>query len=82
LIYAIFACIGGIGFAFYKGPMFALACFAYVPVFLTIIGVFGLMIKKATIEKIDIVKGLGGIAEETLNAIKVVVSFGREEKEI
>lgn len=29
----------------------------------------------------DVVKHLGGLAEETLTAIKVVVSFGREEKE-
>lgn len=30
----------------------------------------------------NVVKQLGGIAEETLTAIKVVSSFGREEREL
>ena len=29
-----------------------------------------------------VVKNLGGVAEETLSAIKVVASFGREEREL
>jgi hypothetical protein len=32
--------------------------------------------------KLETIKGLGGIAEEILTSIKVVISFGREEKEI
>jgi ABC-type multidrug transport system fused ATPase/permease subunit len=32
--------------------------------------------------KLNVVKQLGGISEETLTAIKVVTSFGREEREI
>jgi ABC-type multidrug transport system fused ATPase/permease subunit len=33
-------------------------------------------------DKLDVVKELGGIAEETLTAIKVVTSFGREQREL
>lgn len=55
---------------------------AYIPVFLIVLTVFGLMVKKATLNKMYVVKGLGGVAEEILSAIKVVASFGREEKEI
>lgn len=75
-------CVGGIGFAFYKGPLFAMICMSYVPVFLIILVVFGRRVQSATIGKLETTKGLGGIAEEILTSIKVVISFGREEKEI
>ena len=32
--------------------------------------------------KLNVIKHLGGIAEVTLTAIKVVTSFGREEREL
>lgn len=32
--------------------------------------------------KLETIKGLGGVAEEILTAIKVVIAFGREEKEV
>jgi ABC-type multidrug transport system fused ATPase/permease subunit len=54
----------------------------YIPIFLFILAIFGRQVRSSTLEKLDITKGLGGIAEETLLAIKVVVSFGREEKEL
>lgn len=82
LIFSVCAAFGGMGYAFYKAPAFAGCCMAYVPVFLFVLTVFGLQVKKATSDKLDIVKELGGIAEETFNAIKVVISFGREQKEI
>jgi ATP-binding cassette subfamily B protein len=82
LLFAGSCCVGGIGFAFYRGPMFAGICMAYVPVFLAILIIFGRRVQSATMGKLDTVKGLGGIAEEILTAIKVVISFGREEKEI
>ena len=40
------------------------------------------MVKKITAAKFDIVKQMGGVVSETLYAIKVVASFGREEKEL
>ena len=54
---------------------------SYVPVFLFILVVFGLQVKSSTMNKLNVNKGLGGVAEETLTAIKVVSSFGQEEKE-
>jgi ATP-binding cassette, subfamily B, bacterial MsbA len=47
-----------------------------------ILVVFGLAVKKSSLEKLGVIKQLGGIAEETLTAIKVVTSFGREEREL
>ena len=70
-------CIGGIGFAFYRGPKFAGLCLAYIPVFLLILIIFGRKVKSATLRKLEVVKHLGGVAEEILAAIKVVATFGR-----
>lgn len=39
-------------------------------------------VKKSTIAKLDAIKTLGGIVEETLTAIKVVASFSKEDREI
>lgn len=62
--------------------MFALMCLSYIPVFLAILAIFGRMVRNATIQKLEVVKSLGGVAEETLTAIKIVQSFGREDREI
>jgi ATP-binding cassette subfamily B protein len=81
MLYAIAAGLGGIGYSLATGPIFALVCLAYLPVLLGILGVFGSMAKAAGTHKLEGIKQLGGIADETLTAIKVVASFGREERE-
>ena len=81
LIFAITTCLSGIGYAFWYGPIFCLVCLAYLPFLLAMIGIFGMKVKKTTLEKLNVTKQLGGIAEETLTAIKVVSSFGREDRE-
>jgi len=53
-----------------------------LPVFFMILGTFGIMVKKITAAKFDIVKQMGGVVSETLYAIKVVTSFGQEAKEL
>ena len=64
------------------GVSFAAACVAYLPILLAIIAIFGMQVKKSVGDKLDVVKQLGGIAEESLTAIKVVTSFGREQREL
>jgi ABC-type multidrug transport system fused ATPase/permease subunit len=39
------------------------------------------VVKKASIDRVEAVKGLGGVAAETFSAIKVIVAFGGEEIE-
>lgn len=78
LIFALFQGIGGCIFAFYAGKVYAAILIGYLPVFFTILGTFGIMVKKITQAKFDIVKQMGGVVSETLYAIKVVVSFGQE----
>jgi ABC-type multidrug transport system fused ATPase/permease subunit len=82
LIFAIFTGIGGCLFAFYTGQNYSLSLIAYLPVFFIILGTFGIMVKKITTDRLDIVKQTGGVVSETLYAIKVVASFGREELEL
>jgi ABC-type multidrug transport system fused ATPase/permease subunit len=43
---------------------------------------FGAVVKKATIEKLGVVKKLGGVVEESLTAIKLIVSFANEDIEL
>ena len=40
------------------------------------------MVRRFTMDKVEVIKHLGGISEETLTAIKVVASFGREDREL
>jgi ATP-binding cassette subfamily B protein len=82
LIFAVFTGLGGCGYAFYTGKMYALWLVAYLPVFFIILGTFGIMVKKVTAARLDTIKQMGGVVSETLYAIKVVVSFGREEQEL
>jgi ABC-type multidrug transport system fused ATPase/permease subunit len=82
MIYAVSTCISGIIYGFYFAPVYAAICVLYLPFLLTILGVFGRMVQRTALQKVTVVKNLGGIAEETLTAIKVVASFGREEKEL
>ena len=77
-IFSMSACLAGIVYAMVYGWAYALACVAYLPFLLTILVVFGMMVKKSTLDRLNVVKELGGSAEATLTAIKVVTSFGRE----
>jgi ABC-type multidrug transport system fused ATPase/permease subunit len=49
---------------------------------LVAIVLFGSAVKKASIDKITVLKELGGITEEILSSIKLITSFSNEEKEI
>ena len=40
------------------------------------------MVRRFTIQKLAVIKHLGGVAEESLQAIKVVAGFGREDQEL
>ena len=76
LLFAISTCVAGIVYALTFGPKFALVCLAYLPVLLATITIFGLQVKRMTVEKLNVIKHLGGVTEETLTAIKVVAGFG------
>ena len=64
------------------GSNYALILIAYLPVFLFILSTFGILVKKSTGQRLESIKVMGGVVSETLYAIKVVASFGREEAEL
>ena len=78
LLFALFNAIGGCIFAFITGPELALYLIAYLPVFFIILGTFGILVKNSTGERLDAIKQMGGVVSEILYAIKVVISFGKE----
>lgn len=82
MIYAVSTLVAGMCYALYFAPVYAGICMLYLPFLLTILGVFGRMVQRTALEKVTVVKNMGGIAEETLTAIKVVASFGREDREL
>jgi ABC-type transport system involved in cytochrome bd biosynthesis fused ATPase/permease subunit len=61
--------------ALYEAPIYALICLAYFPVIFITIGLFGKKLKDASIHKLAMSKKLGGVVEENLSAIKLIVSF-------
>ena len=56
LIFAISTCLSGIGYGLYYGPAFCGVCLAYLPFLLACIGIFGMMVKKSTLEKLNVTK--------------------------
>ena len=82
LIFAVSTGIGGCLVAFISGRTYAVVLIGYLPVFLIILGTFGIMVARITAARLELIKQMGGVVSETLYAIKVVASFGRENEEI
>ena len=61
--------------AFASGPVFSVVAFAFFPLFMTTLGFFGKLLKKATNSKLEQLKKLGALTEETFSALKLVISF-------
>jgi ABC-type multidrug transport system fused ATPase/permease subunit len=73
--------VGGIIIAFYRGADFAGVCTAFIPIMALLMGIFGARVKVTTAAKMEVVKKLGGVIEESLTAIRLIASFANEEKE-
>ena len=69
---------GGLAIAFWKGPVFTLVCLAFLPMMMLVFAVFGGLVKKAQVKKLAQIEELGAHTEETLSAMKLVVSFAQE----
>ena len=74
--------IGGMAISFSRGPIFALVCVAYIPILAILVIIFGGISKKAALLKLGANRELGGQTEESLSALKLIVSFAQEEKAI
>lgn len=67
--------LGGIGISFYRSPVFALICIAYMPLIVITMTIFGQLSKAESFKKLEANKELGGFSEESLSALKLIVSF-------
>lgn len=79
LVYAISMFISGLCIAFYQGPIFTLVSICYMPLMVGVISIFGGLVGKKMREKLIQTKKLGAHTEETLSALKLVVSFAQED---
>ena len=78
-----FACfISGVGISLYSGADLAGACIAFFPIIFVILAIFMKQVKKTSIVKMAAIKKLGGVIEESMQAVRLVVSFANEEKEV
>ena len=75
LVFSGFAGLTGIVIAFVRGPKLAAALSLSVPIFAIALGMLIGRVKTSAVVKMGAVKELGAITEESLSAIKVVVSF-------
>ena len=71
--------LGGFSIAFYKGVAYTLICLAYVPVIVILFFFLGKNTRLAQSLKLEANQELGGFTEECLSAMKLVVSFSRED---
>jgi len=69
---------GGLAIALWKGPIFTLICMGFMPLMMMTFAVFGGLVKKAQVKKLSQLEELGAHTEETLSAMKLVVSFAQE----
>jgi len=82
IIQAFGTFLGGFAMSFYKGPVMALLCLIYAPIIVIAFTFLGGANKVSQFKKLEENQKLGGIAEEALQAIKLVVSFVQEENAI
>ena len=74
-VMSIAAILGGIAIGMYKGPIFACVCLGYVPVIIFCAFCLGGVAYKSQWVKLGANTELGGFTEESLSALKLIVSF-------
>lgn len=82
LLQALGSFLGGLAIAFFYGPVISAICFAFIPGFFIVIVCLTGPAKTAVIAKMGAITKLGGYTEESLHALKLIVSFAREEHAI
>lgn len=78
VVYCASSFVGGVVIAFWQGPVFAVICLCFTPLFMMVIAIFGIIAKKAQMRKLKQLEELGAHTEETLSALKLVISFAQE----
>ena len=74
--------LGSVGFAFNVIWLISLVLSAIVPIIAILGGMMGFVLTKAANDESKVYAKAGAIAEEALGAIRTVVAFGGEKKEV
>ena len=82
ILYACFMSLFGFIFAFWKGWSLALVLLSFAPVVFVGMGFFTSVMQNNQKSALIAYGQSGGYAEQALNAIRIVVSFGQEQLEI
>ncbi|CDW86105.1 abc transporter [Stylonychia lemnae] len=82
IIFGIVNLLSAIAIAFISGCDLAAIFFSVFPAMFIIMVVFGMFVKRASYNKIKALEQMTTKTDETLQGIKVVLSFAQEEKEI
>ncbi len=70
----------GVTVGLVESPVFGVINLGFVPIILLTVTFFGGAIKTVSFKKLDVSRQLGGMIEENLTAIKLIVSFAQEKK--
>jgi ATP-binding cassette subfamily B (MDR/TAP) protein 1 len=81
-VHFIVAFFGALTLAFVKGWELALVCLASLPVTLISVGLVGIVTSKLAKKEMEAYAKAGNIAEEVFSAIRTVVAFGGQNKEV
>ncbi|KAK5639991.1 hypothetical protein RI129_010802 [Pyrocoelia pectoralis] len=76
------AFVASLTLALVKGWELALICLTSLPITMISIGIVAILTGKLAVKEMDAYGGAGAIAEEVLSAIRTIVAFGGQEKEI
>jgi ABC-type multidrug transport system fused ATPase/permease subunit len=74
--------LSALGMSLFIGPVFGAISFAYLPLVIVVMLLFGRQVKSASMSRMIAQKKLGGIVEEILSAVKLIVSFAQEKREV
>ncbi|XP_037914753.1 ATP-dependent translocase ABCB1 isoform X2 [Hermetia illucens] len=81
-VHFIVAFVGSITLAFVKGWELALVCLSSLPVTFISIGLVGICTGKLAKKEMDAYGRAGAIAEEVFSAVRTVIAFGGQNKEV
>lgn len=82
LFQALGSFFGGMILAIIYGPVIALICFCFIPIFFIMIMLLKTPATTTSIAKMEAITKLGGYTEECLHSLKLIVSFAQEEHKI
>ena len=74
--------ISGLAICFFTNPWYAFCLVAYLPFLTIVMNRFSKVIIRGVKQKMQMNAKLGAFTEEMLSSLKLIISFGQEEKKL